>query len=231
MKLKHVITGISVLVIILVSSFISYLDYQRNVDKYQNLESELKSLKKDKADNEDSIQELKDDLNGLIDEVNSINELISEKTNWRIPTVKIGVCVSGSWYKSWMPYQKITDKTSPQYQLINESGLIFIGEDGLLYSNDGYIGVALGSNYGQIGDKFIIQFDNKRELKVIKLDEKADKDTVNGCYHRSDNSMVEVLVDKDVAAKAYPLAINVWGDFNYSDKFNGEITNVLKVIV
>lgn len=81
MKLKHVITGISVLVIILVSSFISYLDYQRNVDKYQNLESELKSLKKDKADNEDSIQELKDDLNGLIDEVNSINELISEKTN------------------------------------------------------------------------------------------------------------------------------------------------------
>lgn len=129
-----------------------------------------------------------------------------------------------------MPYQKITDKTSPQYQLINESGLINIGEDGLLYSIDGYIGVALGSKYGNIGDKFIIEFDNKRELKVIKLEKKADKDTVNGCYHRSDNSMVEVLVNRETAAKTYPLAINVWGDFNYSDKFNGEITNVLKVV-
>lgn len=129
-----------------------------------------------------------------------------------------------------MSYQKITDKTSPQYQLIYESGQINVGEDGLLYSADEYVGVALGSKYGKIGDKFIIEFDNKRELKVIKLDEKDDKDTVGGCYHRSDNSMVEVLVDVDKAAKTYPLAINVWGDFNYSDKFNGEITNVLKVI-
>lgn len=42
--------------------------------------------------------------------------------------------------------------------------------------------------------------------------------------------MVEVLVNRETAAKTYPLAINVWGDFNYSDKFNGEITNVLKVV-
>lgn len=129
-----------------------------------------------------------------------------------------------------MPYQAITNKSSPQYKLIYESGQINVGEDGLLYSADGYVGVALGSKYGKIGDKFIIEFDNKRELKVIKLDKKDDKDTVGGCYHRSDNSMVEVLVDVDKAAKTYPLAINVWGDFNYSDKFNGEITNVLKVI-
>lgn len=230
MKLKRIIGGISVLIIILIPSFINYLNYQRDAGKYQNLKSELQSLKKEKTDNEDSIKGLKNDLNELIDEVNSINELISEKTNWRIPTIKLGVCISGSWYKSWMPYQKITDKTSPQYQLINESGLINIGEDGLLYSADGYVGVALGSKYGKIGDKFIIEFDNKRELKVIKLDEKDDKDTVDGCYHRSDNSMVEVLVDIDKAAKTYPLAINVWGDFNYSDKFNGEITNVLKVV-
>lgn len=129
-----------------------------------------------------------------------------------------------------MDYRKITDETSPQYKLINQSGLIHIGEDGLLYTDDGYVGVALGSKYGTIGDKFIIEFDNKRELKVIKLDEKADKDTVNGCYHKSDNSMVEVLVNRDLAASNYPLAINVLGDFNYSDKFNGEITNVLKVV-
>lgn len=129
-----------------------------------------------------------------------------------------------------MPYQAITDKSSPQYKLIFESRLINVSEDGLLYSEDGYVGVALGSKYGNIGDKFILEFDNERELKVIKLDEKADKDTVDGCYHRSDNSVVEVLVDVDKASKSYPLAVNVWGNFNYSDKFNGEITNVLKVV-
>ena len=41
--------------------------------------------------------------------------------------------------------------------------------------------------------------------------------------------MVEVLVDKDLFKEAYPIAYHK-GDLNYSDKFNGRIVGIEKVI-
>ena len=47
----------------------------------------------------------------------------------------------------------ITDKTSKQWQYINASGRIKI-ENGYLMEGE-YIGVALGSYFGEIGTKYI----------------------------------------------------------------------------
>lgn len=205
------------------------IGYYQNC-KIEQLETQnkqlQKSLKSTKEQNKEYLSQMKD----LTDQVNDINTLISEKTNWRIPTIKLGLCSSDhTWFKSFEPYQLVTDKSSPNYQLIH-SDLIEIGSDGLLHTTDGkdYIGVAMGTVYGKAGDRFIIKFDNGNETRVIMLDEKG-KGTVNNCYHASDGSMVEILVDKDLFKEAYPIAYHK-GDLNYSDKFNGRIVGIEKVI-
>lgn len=133
----------------------------------------------------------------------------------------------GDSFKSYMDYRAITDATSSQYQLIY-SDLIYIGDDGLLYSNDGYVGVALGSAFGKVGDKFIVKTSSGQIINVIKLDEKADQDTVDGIYHSTDGSVVEFLVDTNIIAETYPTSY-VMGDFNNEEKFSGYIVSVTKV--
>lgn len=120
----------------------------------------------------------------------------------------------------------ITNKQSKQYKLIQK---LQKSSDGLLRDKDGYIAVALGSKYGNIGDRFIIKLSTNKEVRVIKADEKADKDTVNGCYHKTDNSMIEVIVQKELFEKSYKEA-SIMGDLNYSDLFNGSIIKIYKVI-
>lgn len=121
----------------------------------------------------------------------------------------------------------ITNKASKQYDLVHNK--LIKSDDGLLRDEDGYIAVALGSHYGNIGDRFIIKFRNSKSVNVIKADEKDDKDTVKGCYHKSDGSIIEVIVDTKKINNFYPEA-RIMGDFNYSDLFNGEIKEVYKVI-
>ena len=82
-----------------------------------------------------------------------------------------------------MDYKKITNKSSSQYKIIQT---LDKSSDGLLRDKEGYIAVALGSKYGDIGDKFIVKLSTGKEVKVIKADEKSDKDTINGCFHKSD---------------------------------------------
>lgn len=125
-----------------------------------------------------------------------------------------------------MDYKKITDKTSKQYQLIKKLNKC---TDGLLRDEEGYIAVALGSQYGNIGDRFIVKLSTGKEVRVIKADEKADEDTVNGCYHKVDKSMIEIIVIKGVFEKYYNKAA-IMGDFNYSDIFNGSIIEIYKVV-
>ena len=120
----------------------------------------------------------------------------------------------------------MTDKTSSSYKLIQK---LTKSKDGLLRDKDGYIAVALGNYYGKVGDRFIIKLSTNKEVKVIKSDTKANKDTTNKCYHNSDGSMVELIVDNNRIKTYYPMAYKM-GNFNYSDIFNGEITQVYKVL-
>lgn len=141
---------------------------------------------------------------------------------------QISVCNSSS-TKSYMDYRKITNTASAQYRLIH-SGQITVGDDGLLYSNDGFIGVALGSFYGEIGDKFKFVLSNGQELNVIKLDEKSDNHTVNGCYHKVDSSVIEFVVHKEKAHNTFGGANGHpgGGNFNNISKFSGTIVAAYK---
>ncbi len=124
-----------------------------------------------------------------------------------------------------MDYKCITSRSSAQYQLLH-SGKVEYSEDGLI-RYDGYIGIAVGSYFGlNIGDKFTLQFEDGREVKVFLCDQKADKDVSNGLYH-SDMSFIEVVIDTAKAKQSYPTAIKM-GDFNYSNILNGKVTSITK---
>ncbi|MEG2489416.1 hypothetical protein [Anaerorhabdus sp.] len=124
-----------------------------------------------------------------------------------------------------MDYRMVTDTTSPQYALIqtlNNRG------DGILVDSDNHVAVALGSYYGAIGSKYLITFDNGNQVKIIKADEKSDKDVINGCYHASNNSIMEFVVDTNTMD---PFIKDVMGDFNYHQDFKGTITKIEKEVM
>lgn len=140
--------------------------------------------------------------------------------------IKIEVC-SNSSVKTYMDYKKITNKSSKQWQFIHNSGQINI-VNGYLMSGE-YIGVALGSYFGEIGSKFIFTLEDGKEIKVIKVEEKADAHTINGCQQRWDNSVIEFVIDSDY----FPKAKNGYvysGNFNNLEQFKGKIIKIEKII-
>lgn len=126
-----------------------------------------------------------------------------------------------------MDYKLITSTTSDQYKLIYSDEIV-VGDDGLLYSGE-YIGIALGSRYGWIGDKFVITLDTGKTFKAIKVDSKADKHVYYGCHHRTDASVVEFVIDTDRVRNSYPEALKM-GSFNVVDAFNGVVVKIEKVV-
>lgn len=128
-----------------------------------------------------------------------------------------------------MDYRKITNISSAQWKLIH-SDEIRVCSDGLLRDEDGFIGVAMGRYYQtSIGDRFIVTLDTGNKLKLISVDQKADCDTINGANHKTDNSMVEFVIDVDKARNTYKIDI-VMGNFNYSEEFHGNIVKIEKVV-
>lgn len=130
--------------------------------------------------------------------------------------------------KNWMDYRSITSKASNQWKLIHESGNVTICDDGLLRNQNGYIGVALGSKYGDIGDEFRIYFDNGNYVDVFKVDEKSDRHTVYSEYNPWNNSYVEMVIDSKKAFDNYRGVYT--GDFNDDDVMHGNIVGISKLI-
>lgn len=126
-----------------------------------------------------------------------------------------------------MDYRTVTDVTSQQYKLIYSDEIV-IGHDGLLYNGE-YVGVALSSRFGDVGDKFIITLDTGKEFKAIKLDEKADAHTYNGCHHRTDGSVVEFVVCTERMQNSYPNVFKT-GSFDNTESFRGNVVMIQKVV-
>lgn len=122
-----------------------------------------------------------------------------------------------------MDYKCITNKSSPQYKLIY-GGSIKVCSDGLLRDGE-YIGVALGSKFGNVGDKFVITLDTGKQFKVIMVELKDDNDTIDKCHHKSDGSLVEFVIDVNLTKQHYPMAITM-GNFDYIEQFNGNVVKV-----
>lgn len=144
---------------------------------------------------------------------------------------EIGVC-SVNKTKTYMDYRAITATGSRQYKYIQEY-MVVDEETGFLVDEDGFIGVALGSYYGVIGDRFYFTLDSGVILPLVKIEEKADVDTDGGCYHYSDGSVIEFVIDKHLASEyfgRYGNGLVLSGNYNNYELFKGEIAGVEKVL-
>ena len=138
----------------------------------------------------------------------------------------LDVCSTSS-VKSYMSYKAITNQSSKQWKYIHTN--MQISEKGLLETTDGYIGVALGSYFGDIGSKYIITLSTGIELKVVKVDEKSDRHTNNGCEHKIDKSVIEFVIDVEQATEYFGKMSNDYvlnGNFNNSNFFKGNIESI-----
>ena len=141
--------------------------------------------------------------------------------------------ISRSAAKTYMSVWKITDRSSKQWKYIHESGAVEIDQDGFLICDGEYIGVALGSYFGDIGSKYIFHLDSGEQLKLCKVDEKADCHTIDGFYHAVDGSVIEFVVDPEADYMQRNIAANGYifsGNFNNCERFGGEIAKIEKVV-
>lgn len=145
---------------------------------------------------------------------------------------EIEICAK-SGAKTYMDYRMTTVVNSRQYQFINNE-LKVDNKTGFLYDKDGFIAVALGSFYGEIGDRYYFTLDTGVILPLVKAEEKADQDTdARGCYHLIDSSIIEFVIDSDYAGeyfgdKGNGLVLN--GNYNNYSLFKGDIEKVEKVL-
>ncbi|MDO4701079.1 hypothetical protein EII25_00995 [Erysipelotrichaceae bacterium OH741_COT-311] len=140
---------------------------------------------------------------------------------------QVDMCSTSS-TKSYMSYKSITSRGSRQYKYIQEY-MTVDEETGLLYDEDGFIGVALGSAFGSIGTRYYFTLDTGKILPVVKVEEKSDNDTEGGCYHLSDNSVIELVIDREIAIEYFGLGKNgliLSGNFNNYEGFKGAIKKI-----
>ena len=123
------------------------------------------------------------------------------------------VC-STSTFKSWMDYRAITSPSSKQYALQKEATTD--KNYGFRLHGD-FVMVAMGPQYGPVGSKYIVEFEDGKVLKVIIGDIKHQ-----GCTS-DDGSMLEFIVDRHVV----PEFLKVSGNFNAL--FQGRITVIREV--
>lgn len=134
--------------------------------------------------------------------------------------------------KTYMDYKMITNTSSAQYKYINEY-MEVDKNTGLLLDEEGFIGVALGSYFGSIGDKYYFTLESGVVLPVVKIDAKASihTDTL-GCEQAFDTSVIEFVIDYDYALEYFGKLSNNYilnGNFNNYSIFKGNIVKVEKV--
>ena len=140
---------------------------------------------------------------------------------------------SNSSVKTYMDYRAINSRASKQYWFI-QNHMSVDDETGFLYDEEGFIGVALGSYYGEIGDRFYFTLDTGVVLPLVKIDGKADVHTdESGCYQAYDNSIIEFVIDKNLANEYfgyYGNGLVLSGNYNNYELFRGQIVKVEKVL-
>lgn len=176
--------------------------------KLSDTHAKLEIAREENATLWDSVRALQVENKELVD----TNEALVILLNNEEP-VEREIC-STSTFKSWMDYRAITDSSSKQWQLQQSAttdpyyGMRLYGE---------YVMVAMGPQYGPVGTKYLIQFQDRSVIKAIVSDIKHQ-----GCTS-ADSSMIEFLIDKEVL----PGFIKTSGNFN--SVFNGSIILIREV--
>lgn len=148
----------------------------------------------------------------------------------------MGVPNIQSYFKTWMDYRCITDKSSPQYKMVNnisndwiytdsEGFLRAIGENDLGIPEDYYV-IALGSYYGtNITNKYRITTNTGNVFYGILGDQKADYHTNSTHQYASMNDVVEFIVDTRKLNKD----VKRMGSANVYMPLNGNIAKIERI--
>lgn len=121
-------------------------------------------------------------------------------------------CDTTSTFKSWMDYRMITDQSSKQYKLQQESETDPNGHRTTL--NRLHIAI---SGF-EIGDELNISLSSGTIVNTIVSDVKASTD----CTH-ADGSLIEFVIDKDL------LRSDIKRSGNFNDVYEGTITLIERV--
>lgn len=138
----------------------------------------------------------------------------------------VEVCSTSS-TKTYEDYRCITVTGSAQYQYIHEHCTID-EETGLLIDEDGFIGVAMGYTFGEIGTRYYVELDTGITIPVVKVDAKAAIHATNGCSANADASVIEFVIDEDKAFEYFG-GVNGYacnGNLNNNEYLNGNISKI-----
>ncbi len=142
-------------------------------------------------------------------------------------STSIGACSSSS-TKTYEDYRMITSTGSAQYQYIHNR-MTVDDESGLLYDEEGFVGVAMGYNFGAIGTRYYIVLDTGIIIPVVKVDAKAEVDAPNGCSASADASVIEFVIDSDRAKEYFgqgATGLASQGNLNNYDSLRGNIKDI-----
>ncbi len=141
-------------------------------------------------------------------------------------STSIGACSTSS-AKTYEDYRLITSTGSKQYQYIHNH-MTVDDETGLLYDEDGFIGVALAYSFGEIGTRYYVVLDTGNIIPIVKVDAKAAVDASNGCSANDNASVIEFVINTEKAmayfGSANGLASN--GNFNNYPSLRGNIVDI-----
>lgn len=182
------------------------------------------------------------DLSEIDETDNEPEEEIVEEEEAELILTPVDVLYDSS-VKTCMDVGTITDRTSPQWEYLISLDCIELAvdpdgverlhvkdESGLITVEDEYIGVALGSYFGDVGSKYIFELDTGIELKVVKVEKKDDVHTYDGFIQKWDKSVIEFPCDfskmqDKIISNEYPYN----GNFNAADEFEGKIVHIWRV--
>lgn len=119
----------------------------------------------------------------------------------------------------YMDYRAITDTSSKQWAL---QQMAWTDSDGFRRIGDDYC-VALGTFYGQVGDRFRITTDRDNVYTVQMADAKGYDS--NGWYHVAGNGKIN-LVEFIVQTEYLPNEVALHGDCGVLDNVGGNIVKI-----
>lgn len=143
----------------------------------------------------------------------------TQNANVEAQTVKAS-CYSD--FMAWEPYTAITAKGTLSYKLTRAATY---DKYGLLIYDNSYL-IALGSGWGKVGDKMLINLSNGNSFTAIIADQKADKDTdTTNRYCLSNGSVIEFIINPYALDKR----IKKLGTVSSIPEFKGQIINIIKI--
>lgn len=124
-------------------------------------------------------------------------------------------------FKSFMSYKKVTNKKSDQHKLLNDPKTE-INDLGILRHEGRYL-IAVGGQFGAVGDKIKVTLDSGEVLDCIIGDIKDKKDITEEGQCKINGSIIEFIVDQD----KLPKIAKQMGDISYLDSiFEGEVVSI-----